>query len=1689
MRVLYIEDNAADADLAARDIARRSPHIAFDIAPTLREARKRLEMAASYDLVLTDVNLPDGNGLDLLAEVRRQDLPLAVVVLTGADAADIGVAALKAGADDYLVKRGGYTERLGSTLEAALERYRSERDRRSALRVLYATDSHAHGEMTLRHFETHARNVQLDLVASIRDLMARLPQDASGPCPYDVLLIEVQTVRVETLDSLRSIRGERGLDIPVVVVCGENDGEVAVHVLRFGASDYLAAHPGYLFALPAMLQSAHSQASMTREQEKLRASERHYRNLVEATPGAVFEFLVEPSGKRSMPFVSEGVIALVGLTPAEVEADGESVIERIPGEAREAFEASVLDSRQALSPWVYEFPIRNVAGEIVWLRGNALPHRNADGSTLWHGVLVDITERRRAEDAVLQSEDRYRDLVENSLDLICTHDVDGNLLSVNSAANTITGYPVAELLRMNLGDLLVPEARPLLRPYLDTVLSTGTAKGVMVVHSATGEVREWEYHNTLRAEPGAAPVIRGMARDVTDQRRAERKLRDSEAQFRATFHASPVPMVIVTLEGQLREVNDAFKSISGYLRDEAFSVAPRGLGIWTDEDERARFHALVRQGLAVDFETPFRAKDGRILTVLLSGSMFPIGGVQHILIAAVDITARKAAEVAVQESEAKFRAVFANSPVSVALLTVGRVFVDVNQAFVEAGGYEREEVIGRGVTDVGLWFAGDDRTRFLEAFFRDGRISDFETVIRRKDGRLMQVLLSATAVPVGGAPHILVSTVDVTARAEAESALRESEQKFRAVFDLSPNPLVLSTVPDGVVVATNIPPSPVDGSSAVGGAAREFGWWPDAEVRAQYLELLGANGHVDGFEAAMLRRDGRMMTALVSGRIVTIGGQLHNLTSAVDITERKQAEDALLESQRRYERVVEHISDALIIDDLDGKVVFANGRFFEVFGIPPAPDRAIVIQDYVAPEWKERLEDRHRRRMAGEEVPSHFEYEGVRGDGRRIWLEVDVARIVEDGQAIGTQSTMRDITDRKLTERAMALLSTGVAHLRGEAFFGEVASQIAQLLGVEIGFIGRLMPTPEPRIRTLGMSVDGAPVGPVEYDLAGTPCERVIGKETSVFPSRVQQQFPGDHYLEEVGAAAYAAVPLFDLGGRPIGHIGVMSREPIARTEPVEALLRLFAVPAAAEIERQRTEAQFENLFHYAPDGIVMVDAKGIIVEANPQAEALFGYTRPELLGLPVMALVPEASRGEHTRAQQGFMSTPTSRKMGADRPGLTARRKDGTVFPTEISISPIQGEDGVVVVATIRDMSERAQAEEDRRVLEGQLWQAQKMEAIGTLAGGIAHDFNNILAAIIGNTELAAMDIEPGHPAAETLDEIRQASTRAKDLVRQILAFSRHQEQPRNAISLGPVVEEVAKLMRAALPASVEIRTHVAAGTPTVMADPSQIHQVLMNLCTNGWHAMDGNPGKIDVRLESVLLDAPTARRIGNLAVGRYARLSVSDSGKGMDQATAERVFEPFFTTKEVGSGTGLGLAVVHGIIRSHGGEITVQSSPGEGATFDAYLPASVVAEAAPVVEDNSLPRGQGQHVLYVDDERALVTLATRLLERLGYRVTSFGHPDEALAALRVNPRGYDVLLTDLNMPGVSGLELIREALSIAPHLPAILLSGYTDAEIRSTAESAGVRAELTKPTSSAELAAALRAAVTGEAGASALA
>jgi PAS domain S-box-containing protein len=523
-----------------------------------------------------------------------------------------------------------------------------------------------------------------------------------------------------------------------------------------------------------------------------------------------------------------------------------------------------------------------------------------------------------------------------------------------------------------------------------------------------------------------------------------------------------------------------------------------------------------------------------------------------------------------------------------------------------------------------------------------------------------------------------------------------------------------------------------------------------------------------------------------------------------------------------------------------------------------------------------------------------------------------------------------------------------------------------------------------------------------------------------------------------------------------IQHFGIFSD--ITERKQVEEKLR-------------ETENKYRDLADSLPQVIFEVDLNGTLTYINHNAYVLFGYTQEEIAkGFNVLeAFIPE----DKERVALDIMLNIQGQKLG--RQEYTAVRKDGTRFPVSVHANRVlRGQTATGVRGILIDLTATKLAEEEKKRLEIQLQQAQKMEAIGALAGGIAHDFNNILSAIIGYTELAMLNEGAEHCTAE-LKEALIAANRAKDLVKQILAFSRQTDEDRMPVRVALVAKEAVKFLRATIPATIEIKTRLDEKSGAVLANSVELHQIIMNLCTNAQHAIGEQAGILEVEVKNAEIDLAQKNAVIDLEIGSYVKLSVRDTGYGMGADTIKRIFDPYFTTKEIGVGTGLGLAVVHGIVKKCGGAIRVESELGKGTTFHIYLPkadmtASIKAEQPKTIE------GGSERILFVDDEKMLVDIGQQALQRLGYDVVSRTSPIEALELFKAKPDFFDLVITDKTMPGITGDVLAKELMSIRPNLPVIICTGYSQTIDHERAKQIGIKAFVMKPILINEIAAAVR-------------
>jgi PAS domain S-box-containing protein len=755
--------------------------------------------------------------------------------------------------------------------------------------------------------------------------------------------------------------------------------------------------------------------------------------------------------------------------------------------------------------------------------------------------------------------------------------------------------------------------------------------------------------------------------------------------------------------------------------------------------------------------------------------------------------------------------------------------------------------------------------------------------------------------------------------------------------------------------------------------------------------------------------------------------------------ELEQRVKELEESEKKYRDLFETALVGIYRTRIsDGKFLAANETMARMMGyesVDKIIEECIVSEQYADPDPNRRKELLTQLKEVGK--VDNFEIEMKRRDGSHIQIALSATIYPELGYLEGV---IVDITNLKRTEKALR---------ESEEKYKTLIENAGQIIMVAQDF----------KIKYINRRV---------VDLFGYKPEEVSESlfleyihpdDRKMVSERYQKRLEGDNFPQ-----VYSFRAIDKTGEIKWLEIYAVLIEWEGRLATLNFLSDITE-RKQAQIELLESQEKYQRLFEMESDAIFLIDNEtGNILEVNKAASDIYGYTREELLN----------RKNTDISAKPDVIRRATKTALRAVPIGYH-EKKNGDVFPVEVTTSHFIWKGRDVHIAAIRDISSRLEAEEEKRRLENKLSQAQKMEAIGTLAGGIAHDFNNILTPIMAHSDLAAMQLSPDSPVQDNIRYINKAGERARDLVKQILSFARSREKDKIPLNPFPIVKEAIKFMRSAIPTTIDIQYDSDTEKGTILADPTQVNQIIMNLCNNAAQAMRQKGGVVKIKLDSVYIGLDKIKYFSGLEPGNYFRLTVSDSGPGISPDIQDKIFEPYFTTKATGDGTGLGLAVVHGIVKDCGGDVVIESELGKGATFHVMLP--LMEEAtSPVTEAKvDLPMGK-ERVLVIDDEISTLETIQQMLEILGYKVTVRTSSIEALAAFRNNPDRFDLVITDQTMPNMTGKELAGEVLAIRPNIPIILSTGFSEQIDERTASRMGIRAFVMKPVILSELSQTLR-------------
>ncbi|MCP4747616.1 MAG: PAS domain S-box protein [Desulfobacteraceae bacterium] len=764
----------------------------------------------------------------------------------------------------------------------------------------------------------------------------------------------------------------------------------------------------------------------------------------------------------------------------------------------------------------------------------------------------------------------------------------------------------------------------------------------------------------------------------------------------------------------------------------------------------------------------------------------------------------------------------------------------------------------------------------------------------------------------------------------------------------------------------------------------------------------------------------------------------------LEILERRQAVEAMRLSEKRFRTLVETIPHGIVEIEPDSTITFANQAYFKMHGIENGELMGkSLFNSAVSDEERQQLHEHLSRLIEQKPYPQPWFSKDITSDGRIIETQVDWSyKRDARGQVLGLIAVITDITQRRLAEKALLdnlnFMNTLIDTIPNPVFYKD---EQGFFLGCNVAYAKTLG---KPKGQIMGRRLIDLKEGAMSDMAMHYHNQDLILMRSSGIQTHEEQILCADGVTRDfmLFKATFA-----DDEGSVAGLVGIM-----------------LDITDRKQVEKELKESKnlFDAFMQNLPGLAYMKDLMGRYMFVNDGFARFTGTRSGDSVGL----CNDQVWNKETARLLQNNDDMVLHSHAAANTLE-TVQLHDGQARDLLTTRFPIFQDNALFALGGVSiDITERTKAEKQSRQLELQLQQAQKMEALGTLAGGIAHDFNNILASIIGYSEILASDTDKKHPNYHYLERVLESGERARSLVKQILTFSRQSEIEPKPVQVKIIVKEVLKLLRATLPATIEIRQETETNA-AVMADPVQIHQVMMNLCTNAGYAMREKGGQLTVRLEKKLV----AENFLELKPGIYLKLSITDTGAGISEENIARIYDPFFTTKPKGEGTGMGLSVVHGIVTSLGGGIMVKSTPGQGTHFDVYLPALDIEPKHPMVEKQALPVGK-ERIMFVDDELFQTDMLKHMLGLLGYKVQVYNKSPEALAAFEKDPKAFDLVITDMIMPEITGDQMAKRMLELRPDLPIILCTGFSDTMNEKQTKTIGIRAYALKPLAMEELA-----------------
>ena len=1223
--------------------------------------------------------------------------------------------------------------------------------------------------------------------------------------------------------------------------------------------------------------------------------------------------------------------------------------------------------------------------------------------------------------------------------------------------------------------------------------------------------------------PAQEEALRVLGRQVMAQlelRRQTRELAESEDLFSKAFRLSPDGMTIVRATDQtIVEANDAMCALWGRAPGEVVGKPMEMYSRWLSTAERLDFmETLERTGECLGREATLQSADLPPKRVNMSARRITLDGAPCVLSVMRDVSAERLTEAALAASELRYRRLFESAKDGILILDAETgMVVDVNPFLIALLGFSHEQFLEKSIWELGFFKdVAANEEKFAE--LRKKEYARYESLpLETIGGRRIDVEFVSNVYLVNGGKVIQCNVRDITERKKAEEKLRHSRALLNTAsrvgrlgaWELDLRAATLSWSEEVRAIHETPPDYVPTVKEAIDFYAPEF-----RETIREAVSACVRDGTPFDVELQIITAKGRRLWTRAIGEAARdAAGAITCVQGAVqDISRRKEREQELARINRALkmstacnEALTRAEHEVELLEKVCRIAVEIGGYRMAWVGYP-ADDQAQSIrprahagveEGYLSEieiTWNEN--EPRGQGPAGQTIrtgevvvcedlaqDSKFAHwlapaqrRGYRGviclplrDAKRAFGllglysaeinrtsagEVKLLKELADNLAFGILHLRARVEQRRL-QTAVLKVAASVSATIGTPFFQQLARNMAEAFGAQAGFVAQFLPGEPLTARTLAAVVEGKVVDNFDYRVKGTPCENLLQSETCVIAMGVAKQLPNIPGLAALALQGYAGRRLDSSTGRHLGQISVVFREPLTDVEFITSTFQIFAARAASELERQQTDAQMLEqaaLLDIAHDAIHVEDLAGRIIYWNKGAERIYGWSATEAMGRISVEMLHSDSAS--------FKEARTALLAKGEWRGETIKQtKDGREIAVDVRWTLVRDAQGgpKAVLAIDTDITER-------KKLEQQFLRAQRMESIGLLAGGIAHDLNNVLSPIILSIEVLATKFID-KDSQELLAIISSSALRGADMVRHILSFARGFEGERMVVQVRNLIREIEKIANDTFLKNIKVLTVVPRDLWTVVGDPTQIHQVLLNLCVNARDAMPGG-GNLTITAENIQVDAQYAGLNLYAHAGLYVCLKIKDSGAGISAQVIEKIFDPFFTTKDVGKGTGLGLSTSLNIVKSHSGFIRVNSKIGKGTTFEVYFPAQSEDSADAKTEIAAeLPRGNGELILVVDDETPVRQITQKTLENFGYRVALAADGADALAIYVTSSAEIAAVLTDMTMPTINGADSIRALRQINPAVRIIAVSGLSANANVARDAAAGVKRFLLKP------------------------